>query len=798
MSISAAIRAFALHVDHRAVRTFQRRLFPRACSTILPPLGGHIDVPARPRLAAYAAIARRAPTRAATAAALLLALRAATAPADAPPLTATLGTSDTQIAIQGGEAAPRLIGLTAAGTTWTNRGSVALPARLDSGGKATALGWHLDRAASRVTTAEVRLVYACPSPRLNLTWEWHARADFGPIEHTVTLENLSHESVWLPLQSSLSFDWAIDQNADLERFWVEKGADTPSARGTHLDALREDERWQGTSSTYARPIAGTAREMIPFVLVEGAGGERRGWYLGIEFSGRTQIALQRNGTSLRGEAGLNPAPGPYRTRLAPGATFSTPTVFIGASSGGPDQAGNVLRRWVRRVLNSPATLADPSYPLLVSNSWGSGMAVDDAAARRMISDARQLGLEMFHLDAGWFRGVGDWRADPSKFPQGIGSIADFAHASGLRFGLWVDWTQAGNSSHPGALTILDPATRDWLISDPPAGWRAREPFKGITIDLGVPAARAWAAKELERIVDSYRLDMLEHDGYLVAQGSARADHPAVPPEPATLHIYEDSGYVWVDGSNSTDVSYHATRAYYEIYQRLRAHHPQLLLEVCNDGGRMVDFGSAAHGDYFSITDSYDPLSNRRAFFDASYVLPPAMLEAYVAQWRAPSLENLRYMLRSGMLGWFSLMLDTSRWNASERADARAQFALYKSALRPLIRTADLYHVSDRPDGVHWDGIEYYSPELARGVLYAFRGSTPAEHSHRFRLSGVASGSRYALEFHDQGRREIASGAALMRDGVTVSLASPLSSELVFFERVPEPLGQPGPAPASRL
>ena len=76
------------------------------------------------------------------------------------------------------------------------------------------------------------------------------------------------------------------------------------------------------------------------------------------------------------------------------------------------------------------------------------------------------------------------------------------------------------------------------------------------------------------------------------------------------------------GVNSTDVSYHAVRAYYDIYEQLRREHPGLLFEICNDGGRMVDFGSAAHGDYFSITDTYDPLSNRRAFYDTSYMLAP--------------------------------------------------------------------------------------------------------------------------------------------------------------------------------
>ena len=697
-----------------------------------------------------------------------------------------LATAETAIAVEAGEHAPRLTSLSLRGSTvWRNRAAETLPASVEAQRSSHPLEWRFDRAASSFEPDRLQLVYVADSPRLELVWRWRARSAHGPIEHTISIRNLSGETLWLPLQPSFRFDWRIDPHAALERFWVEKGADTPSAQGTHIDPLSDGDIWQGTSSTYARPIAGRPREMIPFLLVDEPGGDRRGWYVGIEFSGRTRITLQRDGGDLRGDAGLNPAPGPYRTRLPPGGVFETPTVFVGAFAGGPDGAGNVLRRWVRAVLGNPQTLSDPSYPLMVNNSWGSGMAVDEALAQRMIVDSARLGLEMFHLDAGWFRGVGDWQADPAKFPHGIASVADFAHRHGLKFGLWIDWTQAGTSKEPGALNVDDPEVRDWLVADPPAGWKHTEPFKGITIDLGVPAAKAWAAQELEHIVRAYHLDMLEHDGYLVAQGSSRADHPAAPPDPATLRIYQDSGYLWADGSNSTDVSDHATRAYYEIYRELRAHHPRLLLEVCNDGGRMVDFGSAAHGDYFSTTDTYDPLANRRAFYDASYLLPPAMLESYVADWPAPRIENFRYMLRSGMLGWFSLMQDTSRWNQRQRADAQVQFALYKSLLRPLIREADLYHVSERPDGVHWDGIEYYSARLRRGVLYAFRGSSVAQRTHRFRLRGLERGGRYRLEFHDQGTvgARGVTGRMLMQRGVAVTLPLPLSSELVFIRQV---------------
>jgi alpha-galactosidase len=260
------------------------------------------------------------------------------------------------------------------------------------------------------------------------------------------------------------------------------------------------------------------------------------------------------------------------------------------------------------------------------------------------------------------------------------------------------------------------------------------------------------------------------------------DHPHAPVLPGTLRLNHDSGWDFPMASNSTDVSYHAVRAYYEIYERLRQDHPGLMFEICNDGGRMVDFGSAAHGDYFSITDSYDPLSNRRAFFDTSHVLPAAMLESYVEKWPTPTPGNFLYMLRSGMMGWMTVMMDTTAWTPEQHEAARQAFVLYKQRLRPLIRDARLYHVSDRPDGVHWDGTEYVDPARGLGVLFAFRGSIADEAEHRFILSGLEAEKRYRLHFQDGSAQDrVATGRELMGSGLVVHLGEPLSSELVFLE-----------------
>jgi hypothetical protein len=696
-------------------------------------------------------------------------------------ISAELKTTDIQVELTAGATAPRLVLISQSpDSVWVNRAAETLPATVEIDGSMVPIVWRLKTELGSADARRVVFVYESAKPHLRLRWQWEARADFGPVEHRIEIENLSGQQIWLPMVDSLRLDWRRSATQELRNLYVEKGADTPSAEGTHIETVGEGYRWTGKSTTYAHPVAGEKREIIPAEFVYGTDGTRNGWYAGIEFSGRTRISLERSGGSVKSVLGLDPEPGPFKTRLEPGGSFETPTVFLGVFMDSPDEAGNQLRPWVRAVLGNPLTWKDPQYPLTVNNSWGAGMQVDEALALKMIADSKELGLEMFHLDAGWFRGVGDWYPDAKKFPHGLVAIADEAHRQGLRFGIWVDWTQAALGTEPGALNVRDPTVRDWLVTDLPPNWKPEE-FKGQTIDIGDPPAHDYAAREVKRIVEDYNLDMLEHDGYLVAQGCTRDDHPHAPPNRSTLRVIHDWGSDFVLASNSTDVSYHAVRAYYDIYEKTRREHPGLLFEICNDGGRMVDFGSAAHGDYFSITDTYDPLSNRRAFYDASHVLPATMLESYVEKWPVPKLENFLYMLRSGMMGWMTIMMDTTAWNVEQHEAARQTIALYKNELRPLIRDGRLYHVSDRPDGVHWDGVEYWDPARGKGVVYAFHGSVANEAEHRFVLGGLDAEKRYRLCFEDGSApdREV-TGKELMGSGLVVHLRVPLSSELIFL------------------
>ncbi len=141
------------------------------------------------------------------------------------------------------------------------------------------------------------------------------------------------------------------------------------------------------------------------------------------------------------------------------------------------------------------------------------------------------------------------------------------------------------------------------------------------------------------------------------------------------------------------------------------------------------------------------------------------------------------MLRSGMMGWLTIMIDTNSWSAEQHAEAKKEIDLYKRELRPLIRDANLYHVSPRPDGIRWDGLEYWDPERNRGVVYAFRGTVEAEKTHSYQLQGLQPSVRYRLQFHDHSSADrIVTGEELMRKGLQVTLSLPNSSELILLEK----------------
>jgi hypothetical protein len=674
----------------------------------------------------------------------------------------SLSTEDTIIRVGVKNNRPALFQLNSTETRWNWASSPTEMPLINHAyirGEKQAIQWEFKNVVvEEKNGTKIILNFRTSKPEMELSSFWQARPGPGPVEHGIIIRNLSKDEIQIPLQKTFDFKLLAPIKHQMECWWVEKGNGAPTLLGTHREILFDGYYFYKPSTPYC---AAPGADMIPWAAIQ----DRKalhGFYMGIESSGQVCINISVDGPPLVLDikTGIDDAYVEYRSRIPAGGIYETPVCFIGCFKGDVDDGANRLHRFVETHLRPP--IPDPRYPLLVNNSWGSGMAVDETLARKMIDDAASLGIEIFHVDAGWYKGVGDWRPHPDKFPKGLGPIVDYTHQKGMLFGLWVGWTQGGNPPREmDKLAVGNPRMKNWFPWDFPEDWRPWD-FTGETVCLACDEAKSWCLNELRRIVKEYKLDLLEHDQRMVVEVCPRSDH---------RHL-----------DNPADISYHAANGYYEIYDRLRQEFPKLILEDCVNGGRMVDFGVAKRVHYICFTDTYNPLSNRRGFYDASFPLPPSMCEAYVANHPGPTISTFKAMLRSGMMGWCTIMCDTSAWTREQKEAAKRQFEIYKTWIRPLINKGSLYHIDKRPDGIRWDGVQYYDSQTGKGIVFAFRATT-SQKDHIYKLVGLSPTDEYDLRFEDKTSTDtIQSGAELMKNGLYMRLEEPETSELVYIEK----------------
>jgi len=120
------------------------------------------------------------------------------------------------------------------------------------------------------------------------------------------------------------------------------------------------------------------------------------------------------------------------------------------------------------------------------------------------------------------------------------------------------------------------------------------------------------------------------------------------------------------------------------------------------------------------------------------------------------------------------------WTDEEKAAVKAAVATYKARIRPLVRSADLYHILPRPDGRNWDGIQYYDPSTKRGVVYLFKPAAGTD-TMNIQLRGVEATTRYRVTFEDGTNPAVERSGEELAKGLDVMLKGAPVSELLFLE-----------------
>lgn len=675
-----------------------------------------------------------------------------------------LATDDTRIAVQ--IAHNRVVVASLASTAeqrgWVGRAgrepAVPVPpmmSRVWVGEREFAAAWAFTRAAQDRRTGELVLTFANAEPKLALRSTWRARRGPGPIEHRVEIENLSGQRVTVSHQDSLSLR-ALRPAGRAQLWWIKRGGGNASEQGgTFVEPLAP-----GLDLTLTSNCEDGASP-VPWLAVQV--GKRRGLYVGWEFSGLGRIHARAagEGNALDLDLGLMPD---FKTDIEPGQTFLIPPAFVGCYAGDIDDGAYRLHRFVMEKLRPPVPkgCADPAlaYNLYLDAGGPNAKEADVLRSTRFCHD---LGFETFMPDAMWFPAAGDWRWDPARFPRGIKPIEQYVHRHGMRIALWCAWTNGGVSEAPGALSVRGPQGHpDWFNDDFASDWQPGS-FYGGRICLACAQAKDWAIHKTQWLVGAHRLDYLKHDCGPITNTCNKTTH---------RHRY------------GSDVSYWATMGYYEVQEKLRQAFPNLMLENCSGGGHIKDFGVAARTHYTVTTDTLSNLPDRQSIYDSTFALPPAVLQAYTYEraYNLPGDDPGPFLWRSAMMGaWQIDPTNTLKWSDAERESARRAARIYKTWIRPILADCKVHHILPRPDGVHWDGMFYWSARLRRGTLYIFRPNAPDD-GQTVKLKGLEADRTYRVWSEDgsvpAGMR---SGAEMMRRGLKIKLPQTYTSDLIYVQ-----------------
>lgn len=462
-----------------------------------------------------------------------------------------------------------------------------------------------------------------------------------------------------------------------------------SWRGRHnaeLTECREAMPLQAWLRESRRGITGHGGAPGVVVLDEGA-DVHSGLVLSLQlaWSGDSRLAVERDDEGFWIlSAGAVPAAG--EAVLGPGESWTAPKALLAVSTRGSNGAMAQQHAAVRAAIGWPG---DEMAPRPVhANSWEACYFDHDeeriAALARSCAD---IGVERFVLDDGWFRsrnddsaGLGDWTADPVKYPHGLKPLADRIKAMGMQFGLWVEPEMVNPDSD------LYRAHPDWALALP---GRERPTARGqLVLDLRRVDVRDYLFGALDAMLREVPISYLkwDHNRDLAPAGGAAQ-----------------------------------VRGAYDLLERLRRAHPAVEIESCAGGGGRSDAGMLAHTHRFWASDNLDAVSRvgiQRGFLA---FLPPEVMGSHVGASPAHATgrtQSLAFRAAVAMPGHFGIELDPRRLDDADREELADWIAFHKQ-WRGLLHSGSL-SLGEGPDGLVWQA-QGRSDEF---LLLAYR-TTPA-------------------------------------------------------------------------
>ena len=577
-------------------------------------------------------------------------------------------------------------------------------------------------------------------------------SDRAVITRSVKIRNETRETIKLEKAASFQLDFAHTRRFD--EVIALPGAhvnERQISRQSLLSGTKVFESRRGTSSHHMNNF---------IALVHHHTTENTGEAIGLQFvySGNHSFELEKDQINqLRVVGGINSHC--FSWELNANQSFQTPEMILSYSSQGLNKMSQIHHELLReRIARGRHQFAE--RPILVNNWEATYFDFNSEKIKAIIDEAKELGIEMFVLDDGWFgkrdadnSSLGDWFEYKGKLTNGLREIADYAHSKGLKFGLWFE---------PEMISIDSELYRthpDFLMQVPgrmPSASRSQHVLDFTRLDV-----RQTIEKQMRKILDTIPLDYIKWD-----MNRSLSD------------IYS----ITLDPLRQGEVAHRYMLGLYELLEHLTADYPEILWEGCSGGGGRFDAGFIYYMPQSWTSDNTDAVERMKIQYGTSLAYPISSITAHVSavpNHQTGRSTSLKTRGETAMSAVFVYELDLTKLSPEEKKQVKEQIISYQT-IRPVIQYGHYYRLASpfEENIVAW---MFVSPKQDEAIVFLGRILASAQPAfHEVYLLGLDDEALY----QEQTSKRLFSGAELMTVGLYFpDFQGDFQTELLHFKKL---------------
>lgn len=380
-------------------------------------------------------------------------------------------------------------------------------------------------------------------------------------------------------------------------------------------------------------------------------------------------------------------------KLKAGETFKTPEFIFTLSNQGTGLASRNIHQW---ALKYQLWNGEGTRMTLLNNWENTGFDFDQQSLAQLMKDAKDLGVEMFLLDDGWFAnkyprkddhaGLGDWEPTRTKLPGGIPALTKAAQEAGVKFGLWIEPEMVNPKSE------LYEKHKDWVIEQPN---RTTYYYRNqLVLDLSNPEVQNYVFGVVDKL-------MTQNPNIVYFKWDCNS--------PIT-NIY--SPYL---KDNQGNMYINHVRGLYKVLDRIKAKYPKLEMMLCSGGGARCDYEALKYFGEFWPSDDTDPFERLYIQYSMSKFFPAKALAAHVTNWNKQTSVKFRTDVASMCKLGFDINLKTM--SPDDYKYTQSAVANW-NRLKDVILDGSQYRLLSPYEGNHM-AVNYVSTDKTRAVLFAY-------------------------------------------------------------------------------